>query len=48
VKPALGISRCPIVQLALEVKYPLASHTNSGNDAPVFTGDLLPSNRAAY
>jgi len=25
-EPALGISRCPLVQLALEVKYPLPRH----------------------
>jgi hypothetical protein len=37
-------SGCPLVQLALAVKYPLPE---SGNGAPVFTGDLLPSNRAA-
>ena len=37
------------MQLALEVKYPLpAPPSSSGNGAPVFTGDLLPSNRAAY
>jgi hypothetical protein len=35
----------PLVQPALSVKYPLPE---SGNGAPVFTGDLLPSNRAAY
>ena len=34
----------PLVQLPLSVKYPLPS---SGSSAPVFTGDLLPSNRAA-
>ena len=34
----------PLVQLALSVKYPLPL---SGSGAPVFTGDLLPSNRAA-
>ena len=33
------------MQLALEVKYPLPA---MGNGAPVFTGDLLPSNHAAY
>jgi hypothetical protein len=38
-------SGCPLVQLALSVKYPLPM---SGNGAPVFTGDLLPSSRAAY
>jgi hypothetical protein len=37
-------SGCPLAQLALEVKYPLPV---SGNGAPVFTGDLLPSSRAA-
>ena len=36
-------SGCPLVQLALEVKYPRLV-----NGAPVFTGDLLPSERAAY
>ena len=34
----------PLVQLPSSVKYPLPS---SGSSAPVFTGDLLPSNRAA-
>ena len=34
----------PLVQLPLSVKYPLPV---SGSSAPVFTGDLLPSNRAA-
>lgn len=34
----------PLVQLPLSVKYPLPL---SGSSAPVFTGDLLPSNRAA-
>ena len=34
----------PPVQLALSVKYPLPV---MGSSAPVFTSDLLPSNRAA-
>jgi len=34
----------PPVQLAFSVKYPLPV---IGSSAPVFTGDLLPSNRAA-
>jgi hypothetical protein len=34
----------PLVQLPLSVKYPLPV---TGSSAPVFTGDLLPSNRAA-
>jgi hypothetical protein len=38
-------SGCPPVQLALSVKYPLPV---IGSSAPVFTSDLLPSNRAAY
>ena len=37
-----GRIRHPLVQRTLVVKYPLKS------GAPVFTGDLLPSSRAAY
>jgi hypothetical protein len=48
VEPALDIGRCPLVQLALEVKYPLPATSTLGNGAPVFTGELLPSNHAAY
>jgi hypothetical protein len=36
------------VQLALEVKYPSLRHLDLGNGAPVFTGDLPPTNDAAY